>query len=76
MSSILSFTEGKKTILAFCNAADTKNRDNLTLRISYDEGKTWVKNWVIDKAEAGAFTRQCRLFGYCAEWEKTRLNFV
>ena len=39
--------------LAFCNAADTKNRDNLTLRISYDEGKTWVKTWVIDKAEAG-----------------------
>lgn len=51
--SILSFIEGKKTILAFCNAADTKNRDNLTLRISYDEGKTWVKSWVIDKAEAG-----------------------
>ncbi len=51
--SILSFTEGKKTILAFCNAADTKNRDNLTLRISYDEGKTWAKNWVIDKAEEG-----------------------
>jgi sialidase-1 len=33
-----------KTILAFSNAADAKKRDNLTLRISYDEGKTWTSN--------------------------------
>ena len=39
-----------KSILAFCNAADTKKRDNLTLRISYDEGKTWKKNIVIAKS--------------------------
>ncbi|MFZ2904570.1 MAG: sialidase family protein, partial [Cyclobacteriaceae bacterium] len=36
-----------KNILAFCNAADEKKRNNLTLRISYDDGKTWVKNFVI-----------------------------
>ena len=43
----------KKNILAFCNAADTRHRDNLTLRISYDEGKTWPIAKVIDKAMPG-----------------------
>lgn len=42
-----------KGILAFCNAADQNHRDNLTLRISYDEGRTWQKNIVIDKAPPG-----------------------
>jgi sialidase-1 len=37
-------TKRGKNILAFCNAADTKDRNNLTLRISYDEGITWKKN--------------------------------
>jgi sialidase-1 len=40
-----------KAIIAFCNAADTKHRDNLTLRISYNEGQTWEKNFVIAKSE-------------------------
>ena len=40
-----------KNIIAFCNAADTKRRDNLTLRISYDDGKTWKTNMVIAKSE-------------------------
>lgn len=40
--------KNKKNILAFSNAADTKNRNNLMLRISYDEGKTWNKNFTID----------------------------
>lgn len=47
-------TAGKKkgkNILAFCNAADTVHRDNLTLRISFDEGKTWEKSIVIDNAQ-------------------------
>ena len=39
-----------KAIIAFCNAADTKRRDNLTLRISYDDGLTWRKNIVVDKS--------------------------
>lgn len=40
--SILTIGKAKsKNILAFCNAADTNNRDNLTLRISFDDGKTW-----------------------------------
>jgi sialidase-1 len=43
--------KGKKAIIAFCNAADTQHRDNLTLRISYDNGKTWKRNFVIAKSE-------------------------
>lgn len=39
-----------KAIIASCNAADEKRRDNLTLRISYDEGKTWKKSIVVDKS--------------------------
>lgn len=42
--------KGNKAILAFCNAADTARRDNLTLRISEDDGKTWKKSFVIDKS--------------------------
>ena len=38
---------GKKNILAFCNAADETRRDNLTLRISYNDGKTWKDSFVI-----------------------------
>jgi sialidase-1 len=46
----VGFKKGK-AVLAFCNAADTTQRNNLTLRISYDEGKTWTKNYVIDRSE-------------------------
>jgi len=52
--SILSIGQIKgKTVLAFCNAADTTKRDNLTLRISFDEGKTWAINKVIAKSPQG-----------------------
>jgi sialidase-1 len=45
---------GKRSnVLAFCNPADTIHRDNLTLRISFDKGKTWKKSWVIDKSNSG-----------------------
>ncbi|MBS1747049.1 MAG: exo-alpha-sialidase [Bacteroidetes bacterium] len=49
--SILTIGHKKgKEILAFCNAADTKERDNLTLRISFDDGKTWKESYVVDKS--------------------------
>ena len=52
--SILAIGKKKnRNILAFCNAADTVQRDNLTLRISFDEGKSWKINRVIDKAPQG-----------------------
>lgn len=40
----------KKNILAFCNAADEQRRDNLTLRISYDDGNTWSRSLLVYKA--------------------------
>lgn len=40
-----------KAIVAHCNAADENLRDNLTLRISEDEGRSWTMNIVIDKSE-------------------------
>ena len=45
----LGYKKGK-AIVASSNAADTLKRDNLTLRISHDEGKTWTKNFVVDKS--------------------------
>ncbi|CAL1516734.1 sialidase family protein [Chitinophaga sp. MM2321] len=40
----------RKAVLAFCNAADTVQRNNLTLRISTDEGKTWKQSFLIAKS--------------------------
>jgi sialidase-1 len=52
--SIITVGKNKsKNILAFSNAADTKSRDNLTLRISFDDGKTWTKQFLIDKSTKG-----------------------
>ncbi|WP_428331512.1 sialidase family protein [Mucilaginibacter sp.] len=52
--SILNIGKYKgKNILAICNDADTLQRNNLTLRISYDEGKSWKKNYLIAKAPEG-----------------------
>ena len=42
-----------KHMLAFCNAADTARRDNLTLRISFDEGNSWPKSILLDKSPDG-----------------------
>lgn len=52
--SILNIGQLKgKAVLAFCNAADTSGRDNLTLRISFDEGKTWAISKLIAKSPEG-----------------------
>ncbi len=40
----------KGKTIAFSNNANASRRDNLTLRISFDEGLTWAKNIVIDAA--------------------------
>jgi len=42
-----------KHVLAFCNAADTLRRDNLTMRISFNEGNTWTKSILLDKSPDG-----------------------
>lgn len=41
--------KSKGNILAFCNDASSTGRDSLTLRISYDDGKTWKKAWLLAK---------------------------
>ncbi len=47
--SILSFRDKSgKFILEFCNAANSKKRDDLTLRISFDEGKSWKISIPVD----------------------------
>lgn len=52
--SILNLGKSKgKAIIAVCNDADTLHRDNLTLRVSFDEGKTWKQNYVIAKSPEG-----------------------
>lgn len=45
----LGMKKGKQR-LAFCNAADSSRRDNLTLRISDDEGINWKKTILIDRS--------------------------
>lgn len=43
----------KNNTIAFCNAADTTRRDNLTLRISYDGGRKWSNAYTVDKSAPG-----------------------
>ncbi|MFN5422273.1 MAG: exo-alpha-sialidase [bacterium] len=43
--------KNNKAVIASCNAANATRRDDLTLRISYDEGVHWVKSILIDKAD-------------------------
>src|SRR6185312_7567263 len=57
--SILTVGDRKgKAIIAFCNAANTKRRDDLTLRISFDDGRHWAKSYLVDKSpeDRGEFT--------------------
>ncbi len=51
--STLSWKKRSNYILAFSNTAHENKRDNLTLRISKDKGKTWYFNKVIARSETG-----------------------
>lgn len=51
--AVLSWKKGRRFILAHLNAADEQERNNLTLRLSRDGGKTWYYNKLIAKAPAG-----------------------
>ncbi|WP_293888076.1 MULTISPECIES: sialidase family protein [unclassified Sphingobacterium] len=51
--SVLSWQKKGRYLLAVCNAASTNRRDNLTVRLSKDQGKTWYFNQVIAKAPEG-----------------------
>lgn len=50
--SIISLTDSRgRFILVHSNNADTLNRNNLSIKFSYDEGKTWPKTMLIDGVE-------------------------
>lgn len=51
-ASLLAFKRGKKRALAFSNPASQKARANMTVRISYDEGKTWELTNIIHPGPA------------------------
>ncbi len=46
-------TKKRKSVLAFCNNDSKESRDSLTLRISFDEGKTWKKKILIEPKNTG-----------------------
>ncbi len=52
-ASVLSWKGGREFILAHLNAADENHRNNLTLRLSRDGGKTWFYNKLIARAPDG-----------------------
>ncbi|SDE12244.1 sialidase family protein [Niabella drilacis] len=51
--SLISFRSGKASILAFSNAAHESKRDQLTLRLSRDGGKTWYRSITVAASGAG-----------------------
>lgn len=51
--AVLSWQKKGRYLLAVCNVASTNRRDNLTVRLSKDQGKTWYFNQVIAKAPEG-----------------------
>jgi sialidase-1 len=65
-----------KTILAFCNAADTVQRNNLTLRISYDDGRTWKKSILIDKSPTSDKNRDYTAYSDITDLGKNRIGVL
>lgn len=55
-ASIISYTSIKdgfsKNRLLFSNCDSSKGRKNLTIKISYDDGKSWSKGFVVEKGSA------------------------
>lgn len=62
-ASIIRYTKAKtdgKTRLLFCNANSSNSRENLTVKISYDEGKSWKYSKSISP-EMSAYSSLCVL---------------
>lgn len=53
MASILRLGPPEKKQILFANPNDAKQRKNLTLRLSEDDGKTWPANAIIDSGTSG-----------------------
>ncbi len=65
-----------KSILAFCNAADTAQRNNLTLRISYNDGRTWKKNMLIDRSATATAARDHTAYSDIAAIGKKKIALL
>jgi sialidase-1 len=50
--STLSYTYRKQHLVFFSNAASTTKRENMTIRVSKDDGKTWPVAYVVDPGGA------------------------
>jgi sialidase-1 len=44
--------KSRKPFLAFSNPASQSSRTNMTVRLSYDQGKTWAKKYVVHEGPA------------------------
>ncbi len=51
--STASAVVGGQHILAVVNCAHPAKRENLTCRLSFDDGKTWAKSLVVEPGDAG-----------------------
>jgi sialidase-1 len=60
--SLLTYSFGpfSKNRLLFLNPASEDNREKMTLRLSYDEGKTWAKSTVLYSGPS-AYSDLCKL---------------
>jgi sialidase-1 len=55
-AGITRYRRGKRDLLVFTNAASLKRRENLTVRLSYDSGKTWPRSRTIHPKAAAYST--------------------
>ncbi len=51
-SMILSEAKGRKPVLAFSNPASARSRTAMTVKLSYDEGKSWTKKLLLHAGPA------------------------
>lgn len=52
--SILNLSpRNRKPVLAFSNNASIQARDSLTLRLSFNEGRTWPRSWLVEAGDTG-----------------------
>ena len=69
-SILLAGKKKGKNIIAFCNPADTVMRNNLTLRISFDEGISWAENIPVYKNQSELKNR----FAYSAYSDLVKID--
>jgi sialidase-1 len=58
-ASLINYNYKGKSFLVFSNPADKKERKNLVVRVSYDEGKSWPKELSIYNSYGGSARYSC-----------------